>query len=504
MLIQSHLEGVIATALRLRGHKVKMVLCDGIYKACAKRVDFPDVPMKDWGKYCPACIRQNSQLFENLGLEYTLMRDIVNEADAAKLRALADDVNFENFRELKYNGLIVGGHLLSAMLRHTKGGSFEGHDEVLKEYAYAVLVNAAASAEMLKRYKPDSVYMSHGIYADWGPALSEAVNAGLPVTSYICCYLNAHFFFGTITNFEETFLNVRKDSWEQLRDKALTDSNRNRLEHFLDQRYLHNVTYDMRGLLKNYKGDVQHFSRHYGLDEEKPVWGIMTHINWDAVSDYFPMVHKDFDDWLGNTIRIISGIKDVQWLIKIHPSELNDNPETGCQKFIEKNFPELPPHIKILKMDDDISPLDFYSLLDGGVTVMGTGGLELALQGKPVILAGSAHYSGKGFTYDAKDNEHYAELLRSVPRLGPLNEKQSDLAWKYGYTYFIRKQIPLLPAIGEDLRIDFGKLDELLPGSNKYIDFICDRIIDGKDFIMPDSLVEMNHAEDKEQIRQFA
>jgi hypothetical protein len=98
--------------------------------------------------------------------------------------------------------------------------------------------------------------------------------------------------------------------------------------------------------------------------------------NWDAASDYFPMIYKTFDEWLYETIKIIYDVKDVQWLIKIHPSELNDNPETGCQRFIEKFFPDLPSHIKVLKMDDDISPLDFYNLLDGAVTVMGTGGLS--------------------------------------------------------------------------------------------------------------------------------
>jgi len=502
MIIQSHLEGVIAAALKMRGHNVKMVLCDGVYKACAKRVDFPDVEMKDWGKYCPSCIRQSSQLFDSLGLDYSYISELVPSEKVRQLRDIADSVNLENFRALTYNKLGVGSHLESAMMRHTRGGSFEGHGDLLKEYAFAVLVNAAASFNMINIFKPDRIYMSHGIYADWGPALSEALNAGIPVISYICCYLSAHFFFGTVSKFDETFLSVSSESWNKIKDQPLTETNIARVEHFLDQRYMHNVTRDMHGLLKNYKGDRSHFFRHYGLREDKPVWGVMTHINWDAVSDYFPMIHKSFDDWLNETIKGIWNVKDVQWLIKIHPSEINDNPLTGCQKFIEKNFPELPSHIKVLKMDDDISPLDFYSLLEGGVTVMGTGGLELALQGKPVILAGEAHYSGKGFTLDPKTDEEYKKLLSEVLSIGKLDKEQSELAWRYGYTYFIRKQVPLLPNVGDDLHINFRKLDRLIPGRNKNMDFICDRIIDGKDFIMPEDLVVLNHIEDKEQIRK--
>ena len=157
MIIQSHLEGVIAAALKMRGHNVKMVLCDGVYKACAKRVDFPDVEMKDWGKYCPSCIRQSSQLFDSLGLDYSYISELVPSEKVRQLRDIADSVNLENFTALTYNKLGVGSHLESAMMRHTRGGSFEGHGDLLKEYAFAVLVNAAASFNMINIFKPDRI-----------------------------------------------------------------------------------------------------------------------------------------------------------------------------------------------------------------------------------------------------------------------------------------------------------------------------------------------------------
>ncbi|MEZ4689363.1 MAG: hypothetical protein R3A12_03955 [Ignavibacteria bacterium] len=38
MIIQTNLEAVIASSLKLRGHRVRVILCDGVYKACAKEL----------------------------------------------------------------------------------------------------------------------------------------------------------------------------------------------------------------------------------------------------------------------------------------------------------------------------------------------------------------------------------------------------------------------------------------------------------------------------------
>ena len=504
MPVQSNLEGVIASALKLRGHRVRMILCDGVYTACAKRVDHPEAGIKDWGKYCPYCIRQNTGIFAKLGVEYSYISNLVSGQRQKELRDIADKVTFENHKELSLDGIHLGPHLESAMLRHTRGGSYADFEDILREYAFTVLINAEASKEAIKKWNPSRIYMSHGIYADWGPALSVFLSSKIPVTSYISCYLAAHFFFGTVRNFDEVFLAVSNGSWKSYKAKTLTEIQKTRLEDFLGKRYLSDNAQDLRGLLKEYKGNREFFFNKYGLDAGKPVWGIMTHINWDAVSDYFPMIHSNFDEWLYETVKEIYEIKDVQWLIKIHPSEINDNPLTGCQKYIEKNFPDLPPHIKVIKMDDDISPLDFYSLLDGAVTVMGTGGLELSLKGKPVILAGEAHYSRKGFTLDAKDRDNYRNLLREVKNFQPLDAEKLSLAWKYAYIYFILKQIPLMPAVKEDLSIDYDMLYCLYAGNNKFMDFLCDRIIDGKDFILPEGLIDAEYITGHEQIRNFA
>lgn len=131
--------------------------------------------------------------------------------------------------------------------------------------------------------------------------------------------------------------------------------------------------------------------------------------------------------------------------------------------------------------------MNFYQFIDGGITVYGTAGLELALMGKPVILAGEAHYGNKGFTHDAKSIDEYRELLYNTGKIKKLTEKQLQYAKRYAYCYFIQRQIPLLVLSDPETgwwKAHKDRMKYLLQGQDPVIDFVCEKIISGKEFIM--------------------
>ena len=113
---------------------------------------------------------------------------------------------------------------------------------------------------------------------------------------------------------------------------------------------------------------------------------------------------------------------DATWLQKFTPrgkrsmwSKINRD---KVQRLIERTFPHLPDHVRVIPAEEDISPANLYQLIDGGVTVYGTAGLEIALVGKPVIVAGEAHYGGLGFTYEGLNPVSYHALLRRAASIG--------------------------------------------------------------------------------------
>jgi hypothetical protein len=293
------------------------------------------------------------------------------------------------------------------------------------------------------------------------------------------------------------FHNMSRAAWDERNRLGLTDDQRERLDQYLQNRYKEDISFDMKRF-KEYTGRADQVRGRYGLSAARPVWGIMTHINWDTVSDYAPMIYESFNEWIVDTIHEIKNITDVQWVIKVHPAEAWDNPDSGVECLIKEHFPLLPEHVRVFPAEEDLSPLDFFQMIDGAITVYGTAGLESALQGKPVILAGEAHYGRKGFTYDTDSQACYRELLNQAPSLPSLSEEQMELARRYAYCYFIQRQIPLSVVKDSQSKwwsFQLDKKDLLLEGRDPVIDFVCDRIMDGKDFIMDEHLVSLTAGE---------
>lgn len=486
------IEGIIGLALKLRGYNVHFVICDGVYRACASRYDFPKIPLCYWHKSCNYCKRITENILKKLKLNYSYVGDYITEEDKSSFIEKIKHINIQNYEKLQFKSIFLGKNIKSALIRQYRNSDSSVFEEsMIKEFSYTALIVACASEKAIDKYKPAKVFMSHGVYVDWGPALNVAFSKNIPVTTYVGAYLPVHFYFRTIFHIDDiTGQSIDYSTWSKIKEYKLNNIQKQRLKDFLDNRYKNCISGDMQGLLKNYQGNVDYIYEKYNLKKDKPIWALMTHITWDNVCDFFPMIFNTFDEWVEKSIEQMIKIDNVQWVIKVHPSEKNDNPQSGSQAMIKKRFPDLPEHIKLIEFDDDVSCLDFYNLIDGAITVFGTSGLELALMNKPVILAGKAHYSKKGFSYDANDQASYNKLLRQANSIGKLTKDQVELAQRYAYCYFIEREIPLVPIFNGYSGIDFSKIVQLLPNKNIYVDFICNSIVNSKEFIMEETLLK--------------
>jgi hypothetical protein len=84
-------------------------------------------------------------------------------------------------------------------------------------------------------------------------------------------------------------------------------------------------------------------------------------------------------------------------------------------------------------------------IADMGLVYTTTVGLEIAMSGAPVIVAGQTHYRDKGFTLDPATWEAYFQLLAMVlkePAEFRLSKGQVEQAWAYAYRFFFEYPRP--------------------------------------------------------------
>lgn len=484
----------IGTSLLLRGCDVEQVICDGTPVACNARSVTNSESFSDWGEKCLFCYKACENEAKGFNIKTCSLGKLLTSEKLIEFEKLSQTIKIEDINDYKYKGINLGKYTLSALSRYYKGKIIEFEESLLRKYFFSTLVIAESSIRKIESFKPDVIYLSHAIYNTWGPAFKVAMQKGIPVVKLGGGYQRAFTYFRKIVGGDNVHQGLISDSgWEDRKVKSLSRKENEILDNYFKDRYIKKKNSDIP-MLEKPNDDINDVLSKFNITNSKPIWCIFTNVAWDASIDVAPMAFKSPSDWLVETIKTIIEISDIQWLIKIHPTEATSETVQGAQDIIKNNFKTLPSNIQIISPLANVSPYDIYRIIKGGITCFGnTSGLELAMLGKPMIVAGESIYAKKGFTYDGLTPAKYLNYLKKVPNIPLLTEKQKGDARKLAFSYFIQRQIPLRMFNIENNHFhsfNWGKVELLLPGKDLVMDMVCERFFKGEDFILSDEIVD--------------
>jgi hypothetical protein len=180
-----------------------------------------------------------------------------------------------------------------------------------------------------------------------------------------------------------------------------------------------------------------------GLDE-RPVVLLATNVLGDSLTLDRQVFSKSMTEWIIRTIQYFIERKDVQLVIRIHPGEALIKNGSIFDK-IRETLPHLPDQIHVVGPRDDVNTYDIMELADVGLVYTTTVGLEMAMSGIPVEVAGKTHYRGRGFTHDPESWVEYFKMLNRLledPKKSRLTKEQVEQAWKYAYLFFFEYPHP--------------------------------------------------------------
>jgi hypothetical protein len=467
-----YIEGGIAKALQFRGHDVKMLVCGGGLSMCTCSFTVQHPP-NDWA--CKNCNDFFKRFFDIVDLPYLTYKTYTDKEKISNIKDKIRLMSIEEGKEFIYKNVSVGHHAFASTQRYFKGASPDKdmYEKIFRLELLNAIISVNVAENLLKIEKPDILVTSHGCYSSWGSFSDYFKKGGIKVCTYGRGYKRdtLRFDHNKLGESFEKYLEIIRNK------KLLNEEEMRELRSFLNKR------------IKGQEGDTSLYSfstsgknieKKFDLNTYNKTYALFPNVPWDASLVNANSAFKDVYEWISYTIDLFKEKPKLQLIIKIHPAEKTSDSLSTVEDYINSCFPSLPKNIKVVPPDTKISPYSLFSIIDVGIVYNGTIGLEMALQGLPVVVAGVAHYGKKKFTYDAATKKEYEEILFSnIPRLG---KEKIQLAEMYAYFFFIKNFLPINYLYYNNflnLGWNVKSINEFRKGKDKYLDIICNYITNG-------------------------
>jgi len=211
---------------------------------------------------------------------------------------------------------------------------------------------------------------------------------------------------------------------------------------------------------KNIKGykkfkSKEVFNSCFNFKNSNPVVLILSHAMTDGVFSNTWNLFKNDVDWLRQTLKTIKKIKNVNFIIKSHPSQEFYNTKLTTKKVFKEIIFKKESNIKLYPNEYDVnSLLDYISLT---ITSHGSAGYEYPAKSIPVMICGETFYSGLGFNIEPKSIIEYKKILNNIPKIKKINKFQINKVKIFWYIFRVVSRVKMPLIYYSNIRMDYDR-----------------------------------------------
>ncbi len=465
-------ELALAHALRLRGAQVALLTCGGGLPACELGWARSAHP-----RPCDRCAWLTDRLAGAAGLRHYALRERLQwGADARNAPARAAD-----------DGVVqpYGASAISvvSLLKSTQLDRAAHASEIVEDFAVAAGGVEHAAAAILDEFEPQIVFMLNGLFASERVIRELALARGIRSPTYESAPRRGALVFSQDAAAPDYDVD---ELWATVGDRPLTKRQRAEVIALLEDRAqglgAHESYYD------SVEDDHGELRRRLDLGGRERVFSLFTNVTWDSAAVGHDIAYVSLFDWVEHAVRLAERA-ELALVIRIHPAEARWSTREALQEVIVSRLGDVPENVRFVAPECALSSYALVDMSELVLTYTTTVGLEAATRGGQVAVAGETHYRGRGFTTDLSGPDDLARLFGLAPSPPPSREAV-ELALRYAHMFFFRAMIPFRRVSCDDGRVRrFPRsATELAPGADPYLDWICERILDGEHFGLPDNL----------------
>ena len=345
--------------------------------------------------------------------------------------------SLEEMLSFTYEGVDFGDIIKGVMYRYYSSLSF-GEDayEVAKSFMKTSLTNYLQVQRLNEKHEYDFILFSHGIYCTWQPILNYCQ---INHVNFVC-YDRAK--IKSTCNFNLNIASPVWDissAWKRLESYQLTTEELTRVDDYLKDRELQKGDVFAYNFSEKEK-DLSKLREKYNINPKAKIITFFTNLIWDAANVSRDIAFSSPLECIQKTIEKYKNREDIHLLFRSHPAEMIIGSNERYGTLIREMYNVLPSNVSIVEPEDKINSFSILELSDIGVVHTSTVGLEMAIEGKPVILISDTHYRDKGFTHDAISEENFFQITEKLLNKIELFENQVALAKKYFYLMMFEYQ----------------------------------------------------------------
>jgi hypothetical protein len=441
-------EGVIAKACQARGAIVEYLLCDGLLPECDQHWDSKANSLRP-ADLCQRCQAATKANLDNLEFPYHWLGDFVSPDEKATAFAWAHGVPPNDMRQASFEETPLGEWVLSSVISYFRQYPPDLNNPHVANVYRGFLFSAAIVATGIRNYLEanaiDSALLFNGRQSITRVALEIFRQQGIRALTH------------ERAEFQRGHLNVRPNAhcmnlqpfkalwndWSQVPlDRASLDA---ALKWLIQRRYGANLAWIPFNT--SFIRDSSLKTR-MNLSRDKRLWALFTSSTDEVAGDpLWQGPYESQETWVRNVVQWVALRDDVELVIKVHPN-LGGNNYIGKAvdelRIYQEMKTSLPANVRIVLPEDSVNAYSLADEADLGLTFGSTIGLEMAMLGKPVLLASRALYEHGSQIVTVREKELLTELLERGLRATTNREIQRE-GFRLAHYYFA-SEIPF-PAV---------------------------------------------------------
>ena len=474
----------MAKACQARGASIEYLLCDGLPECDQHWESKANAPRP--ADLCRRCKAAAKTSLVNLAF-YQWLTAFVSDVEKASAFAWAQSVPPGELSDASFKGTPIGKWVLSSVVSYFRRYPPDLSNEHVVSVYRGFLVSGAIVATGLRNYLSgnaiDAAILFNGRQSITRVALEIFREHGIRVLTH------------ERAEYQRGHINVKPNAhcmspepfaalWSMWGQVPLDRKALDRVFKWLVQRrYGANLAWIPFNKAFTHDSTLR---TRMNLNSGKRLWALFTSSSDEVAGD--PLMQGPYEsqiDWVRDVVRWVGPRDDVELVIKVHPN-LGGNDYIGravgeFQMYQDLNL-ALPANVRMVLPDEKVNAYALAEEADLGLTFGSTIGLEMAMLGKPVLLASKALYGNGLKIMTLSSRESLPEMLEKCLHATSDREIQRE-AFRLAYYFMFGSELPF-PAINVlgvyEAKANYVSASDLAAGKDKSLDQICNYLIEGK------------------------